>query len=244
MNFNNGCIQSTISFTAVDLNNTGITSWTWVFDDGTTAFGNTSSHTYNNTGIFPVKLVALNSAGCLSDTLTNGVIVYSTNANAGRDTTVTAGQSVRLNGSGGISYSWTPIQYLNNPNIPNPTAILNSTQTFTLRAYTPEGCESFARVTIYVNNTAVIYLPNAFTPNGDGLNSIYKALPIGIKEFKYLKIFNRFGEEVFYNNDYSKGWDGTWKGAPQGNGVFVVMASGVDFRGNIVNSQGTLILLR
>ena len=87
-------------------------------------------------------------------------------------------------------------------------------------------------------------MPNAFTPNGDTWNEVYRGKPVGIKDFKYLKIFNRYGEEVFSTTDYLKGWDGTWKGKKQGNGVYVVIARGVDYRGLVVERQGTVMLIR
>ena len=53
-----------------------------------------------------------------------------------------------------------------------------------------------------------IYVPTAFTPNGDNLNDVVKAIPVGMKQFNYFVIFNRWGQKVFYTTDPSKGWDG------------------------------------
>ena len=244
MNFNNACKPATVNFAGTELNSTGVTSWTWIFDDGTTVNSINAQHTYNNSGIFPVKLVAMSGTGCRSDTVIKQIIIYSTNANAGNDTTVAAGQPFQLHGSGGISYLWSPAQYLNDPTLPNPVAILHLTQVFTLKAFTPEGCETYAQVKISVVNGSEIYLPGAFTPNGDVLNSTYKALPVGISKFKFLRIYNRFGQQLFATTDYTKGWDGTWKGAPQATGVYVAIASGIAYTGFEVNSKGTFVLLR
>ncbi len=106
------------------------------------------------------------------------------------------------------------------------------------------GCESFDDITIQVYQAPEIYLPNAFTPNGDGLNDLYKGKPVGIREFKYLKIFNRFGQQVFYTTDFLNGWDGTFNGKQQNSGVYVVIASGIDYRGLVVERQGTVMLIR
>ena len=151
---------------------------------------------------------------------------------------------MQLQASGGTGYEWTPASGLNNPFIYNPLAILTGTQiyTYVVRAYTPLGCQSFDTIKIQVYQAPEIYLPNAFAPNG--INRIYRGLPVGIKEFKYLKIFNRYGQQIFYTTDVTKGWDGTWKGKPQNNGVYVVIASGVDYRGIVVNRQGTVMIIR
>jgi hypothetical protein len=69
-------------------------------------------------------------------------------------------------------------------------------------------------------------------------------MPVGIKEFRYLKIFNRFGQQVFYSTDMTKGWDGTFKGKAQGSGVYVVIASGIDYRGLVVDRQAAVLLIR
>jgi len=73
---------------------------------------------------------------------------------------------------------------------------------------------------------------------------VYRGIPIGIKTFNFLRIYNRYGQEVFASKDPNKGWDGTYKGSRQGSNVFVVMASGYDFRGNLVERQGTMMLIR
>lgn len=244
MVFKNACKQTPVNFTASDLNGTGITGWTWIFDDGSTANGTVATHTYPVNGNFPVKLVAVSASGCASDTLTSFIIIYGTSAYAGRDTTAAPWQPIQLNGSGGISYSWSPAQYLNNSNSQSPVAVVSKTQSFILKAFTPEGCESYDTVVIKVFDGPEIYLPNAFTPNGDGLNDTYRGIPIGIKDFKFLRIYNRYGQEIFATTDPAKGWNGTWKGARQESGIYVVVASGIDFRGNPVDKQGTVMLIR
>jgi hypothetical protein len=69
-------------------------------------------------------------------------------------------------------------------------------------------------------------------------------LPVGIKTFRYLKIFNRYGQEIFYTTNPQVGWNGTWKGKAQSSGVYVAIASGVDYRGTVIDRQATFILIR
>ena len=59
---------------------------------------------------------------------------------------------------------------------------------------------------------AEIYIPNAFTPNGDGKNDLLKVFPVGFKSFDYVAVFNRYGEQVFFTKDWNQGWDGRVNG--------------------------------
>jgi PKD repeat protein len=241
--FTDGCKNDIISFTAID-NSATVTSWKWTFGDGAIANAKDTQHIYTAGGTYPVKLYATAANGCYSDSLQKNIVIYSTKAFAGNDTITPSNRPLQLQAGGGISYEWIPATGLNNPFIPNPIATLTGTQiyTYTLRAYTPLGCESFDDINIQVYQAPEIYLPNAFAPNG--INRIYRGLPVGIKEFRYLKIYNRYGQLVFYSTDITKGWDGTFKGKAQNSGVYVVMTSGIDYRGLVVDRQQTVMLIR
>lgn len=244
MNFSNACNQTPVAFTGTNINGTGITDWKWNYGDGNTGNGINTQHTYNKEGVYTVSLAAVSVNGCVSGILQKNIVIYSTRAFAGNDTIAAAGQPVQLHATGGINYTWTPATGLSNPNIADPVAVLNATQTFTVKAFTPQGCESFDDVTVKIYKGPDIYLPNAFTPNGDGLNDLYRGIPVGIQQFHFLKIFNRYGELVFYSTDHRKGWDGLWKGKKQEAGVFVVIASGTDFRNSLVNKKQSFVLVR
>lgn len=245
MNFSNACKLSPVDFTAAESTGTPIASWNWNFGDGVNGTGINTQHIYNNQGNYQVKLTATSVAGCSSDLLKRNISIYGSNAFAGNDTITAAGQPVQLHGSGGVSYLWSPgAGYLNDPSSPNPVAILYNSQTFLLKAYTPQGCESYDQVTITIYKGPDIYLPNAFTPNNDGLNDIYRGKPVGIASFSYLKIYNRYGQQLFYTEDYRKGWDGSWNGQQQENGTYIVVAAAVDFKGNPILKKQSFLLLR
>ena len=243
MNFKDACKNAPVDFTAVD-NSATVTQWKWVFGDGASAFTQNAQHSYTANGTYKVKLFATTANGCYSDSLVKDIVIYSTNVFAGNDTIAAAGQPVQLNASGGLGYTWTPSAPLNNPAIANPVAILSATQTFTVKAFTPEGCESFDDVTVKIYNGPDIYLPNAFTPNGDGVNDVFRGIPVGVKQFNYLRIFNRWGQLIFSTGDYNKGWDGTWQGQNQPGGVYIVLANAIDFKGNAISKRQNFVLIR
>jgi len=71
-------------------------------------------------------------------------------------------------------------------------------------------------------------MPSAFTPNGDGLNDVFRVkYPFTVSAFSFA-IFNRWGERVFQSNDITKGWDGTYNGTDQNAGAYVWMISFID----------------
>ncbi len=244
MSFANACKNTPVSFSAAEITSTGMVNWNWSFGDGASGTGISTQHVYIQNGSFPVSLQANSAAGCSSNLLIKNIIIYGTNAYAGQDTIAAAGQPVQLHASGGLSYLWSPGGYLNDAGIANPIAILSATQSFRLKAFTPEGCESYDTVIVKIYKGPDIYLPNAFTPNDDGLNDLLRGIPVGLQQFNWLRIFNRYGQEIFSTTDYHKGWDGKWKGQKQDNGVYVVIASGIDFRGNPINKKATVMLIR
>ena len=168
---------------------------------------------------------------------------------AGDDTAVLAGQPVPLdaidvNNSGFTQYVWSPASGLNNAAAQDPIAQITGNITYTVTATTNDGCSGTGSIIIAVVGSSNIVVPNAFTPNGDGHNDVLKVDAIGIHDFKYFSIFNRWGQEVFTTSNQGMGWDGTRGGQVQPAGVYVWAAMGLDFSGRTVLRKGTVILIR
>ena len=164
---------------------------------------------------------------------------------AGNDTIAVKGLPHQLYGAGGTNYTWSsPSANILNPFVKNPKAILNNDAIFYLKATDGVGCAGFDTVFVKVYDGPKYYIPNAFTPNGDGVNDIFRATPVGIANTIYFRVFNRYGELVFETNQWLKGWDGTYKGKPQPNDVYIWIVSGTDRNFNKVNEKGTVNLIR
>lgn len=167
---------------------------------------------------------------------------------AGRDTTVVVGQPLQLNASGGITYSWSPATGLSSTTIPNPIAnyTVGSNQIrYRLIAKDLGNCPDTAFLNVRVFQTAPsIFVPTAFTPNSDGKNDVIKPILAGIKELKYFRIFNRWGELVFETQQDGVGWDGKVNGQIQDTHVFVWTVSAVDYLDRPYFSKGLLTLIR
>lgn len=240
--FNNGCVKDTIRFGATA--NTPINAWVWGYGDGAIGSTQQTNYVYGISGTYPVTLYVRDTAGCFSDTLKRDIIISGTNASAGVDVVAAEGQPVQMQAGGGILYQWTPTTGLSNPTIANPIATLGQTTTYTVTAYTAQGCSSSDQVTVFVYKGPDIYVPNAFSPNGDGRNDVFRAIPVGITQFESLSVFNRYGQKIFFTSNASFGWDGTWQNKKQGQGTYVWMVSGIDFRGQQIFKKGTVLLIR
>jgi gliding motility-associated-like protein len=164
-----------------------------------------------------------------------------------RDTSIVVDQPLQLNGSGADFYEWSPPSGLNDPDISNPVALLSDSDSiqYILKVTSVAGCE--ARDTINVKVFKVkpdLFVPNAFTPNGDGMNDVFMPIPVGMKSLTYFKVYNRLGQLMFSTNKINKGWDGNFKGSPQSSGVFVWTAQGIDYLDKIITRKGNVTLIR
>ena len=203
----------------------------------------------SSTIIYHLKVKDAN--GCESKTADDVKITFTTSANIfiGNDTIVAMNKPFQLNAIdltniGFNSFTWSPTYGLNNPFIKNPVAILDREITYTLQATAANHCAGTAEINIKVFRGAEIFVPNSFTPNGDGLNDLLKPIPIGLKEFHYLKIFNRFGQLLFTTTDPAKGWDGKINGAEIGYGTFIWIGEGLDYKGNLIMRKGATNIIR
>jgi gliding motility-associated-like protein len=174
------------------------------------------------------------------------IIVEKLVADAGpSDTAIVVNQPLQLNGTGAQFYLWTPSTGLNDPNISNPVAVLTESQKYTLQVKSLAGCTAEDTIHVFVYKVLPdLYVPGAFTPNGDGKNDIFRPIPIGIEKLHYFKVYNRLGQLIYSTTIQKQGWDGTFKGKPQDPGVFVWTAEAVDYLGKTVFKKGIVTLIR
>ena len=89
-----------------------------------------------------------------------------------------------------------------------------------------------------------IYVPRVFTPNGDGTNDLLKPILVGIADFHYFSIYNRWGNMIFTTQDPNQGWDGTFKGVQQPVETYLWIAEGIDTNGRKIVQKGMVSLVR
>lgn len=163
---------------------------------------------------------------------------------AGNDTVASIGVPHQLFGSGGTKYLWSPSNVLNNPLLQNPLATLQNDTRFNLLVKDTLGCIGTSSVLIKTYKGTKYYVPNAFTPNGDGVNDVFRGVAPGIQATFYFKIFNRWGLLVYESKDVQKGWDGTYMGMLQPTAVYVWIIKGLDVNSKPVELRGTVTLIR
>jgi len=167
-------------------------------------------------------------------------------ANAGpSDTSVVLGEPLMLRGTGGATYLWDPPTWLNNPFVQRPVALPQTDIKYLLTATSPGGCIGTDTILVHLFKIDPdMYVPTAFTPNGDGNNDILRPILLGMKELRYFRVYNRFGNMVYSTTDIGKGWDGTYQGKGQDPATFVWMAEGVTYKGERKQKKGYAVLIR
>ncbi len=161
------------------------------------------------------------------------------------DTSVVLGQPLQLGASGSINYSWSPITWLDNPLIRNPISLPQNDITYTVRVSNNVGCFDDASVRVRVFRIKPdLLVPNAFTPNGDGNNDIFKPIPIGMKSVDIFRVYNRWGQMLYSGTGNGSGWDGKFAGKKQDMATYVWYAEGVDYLNNKLKRKGSVILVR
>lgn len=375
-----------------------ISSWRWSFGDGATSTQQHPQHSYSGAGPYSVKLVVNYTAGCTDSTTRNVTAPFIPFADAGNDTGICLGKSIQIFATGGVSYSWLPTTYLDdpsssspksspqdtidytvtvthamgctdkdtvrvnllpgseltvtppedsvcrgaqvklkvtgaktyswipansmdNPTSSTPTATVRGSGSWIVLAIDSAGCQSTDSAVIgvyppfgvlatanppgftcknneinlsatgavdyiwhpgdlfrdstdnrqtvnvweetlfYVDGISehgcvnrdsivvgpdldiVIFMPNAFTPNGDGANDKIKPLLICDFELDEYHVYNRYGQQVFFTKTKGEGWDGTFKGKLQKSATFFYMILGRNHLGDRVMVKGDFTLL-
>jgi gliding motility-associated-like protein len=147
-------------------------------------------------------------------------------------------------------WHWTPPFGLNCTVCPQPDMTVGKSVVYTARVSNDGGCMAQDKVTVTPVCTGEnVFIPNTFSPNGDGQNDEFYPRGRGIALIKSMRLFNRWGELVyemkdFAPNDRLKGWDGSYKGAPLTPDVYVYMVDVVCDNNVIFNLKGNVTLLR
>lgn len=192
------------------------------------------------------KVVLTNQYGC-KDSAQVVINVYKkATANAGPDKVILIGDTALLQGSvsgTAVNYSWSQNNTLSNVTSLQPAAFPVLQMTYTLNAVSSVGCGSAsddAIVKVYKD----VLMPNAFTPNKDGLNDIFHVLPLENYELLSFTVYSRWGSMVFSTANATIGWDGTFKNIPQATGVYVYYLEMKSRSGKKISRKGTVLLIR
>lgn len=246
------CEGTQVTFTAQTANEGQGASFQWMVNgvktaDTTKTF--TSATLKNGDAVHSV--LKTKNACSVSPEISSNTIAIKVNplpqvSLASKDTTVLAGSTLQLKANALANtslYRWLPETYLVSPQSlvthtrPLPAGIIN----FLFEAISHAGC--VLKKGVHVTVIQPLLMPNAFTPNGDGVNDVFRIPPhsdINLKEFA---VFDRWGNKIFQTKDSSKGWDGSYNKATLG-GTYVYLIRGKNSAQKEVTIKGTVTLIR
>ncbi|MCX6257203.1 MAG: gliding motility-associated C-terminal domain-containing protein [Bacteroidia bacterium] len=147
----------------------------------------------------------------------------------------------------GLTYHWLPLTGNPDPSSQNPVLSPLQTTTYYVTVSDSYGCERFDSITIVVKdvlcNDLYVFVPNAFTPNGDKVNDVLYVQSVVVKDL-YFAVYDRWGEKVFETTDVAKGWNGTFRGQALDPAVFVYYLKATCLNGRVFEKHGNITLIR
>ncbi len=229
----------------------GTGPYTFSWSTGSTSVFGVDSSTVEAllAGTYTVTLT--DAVGCTATALARISDFATFRIDARPDTSIHLGQSVQLlANTGAVTYLWSPANLLNDSAIYNPLATPTASTVFTVTVTDAGGCRfsDSVLVTIDINvncDTLSIFMPTAFSPNGDGHNDVLyvRGIQTCITNM-LLQIFDRWGELVFQTETIANGWDGTFRGQKLNEGVFAYYLTGSLANGRTISKKGNITLLR
>lgn len=236
----NVCVGAKISF-SIDTISTSVYQYYWDFGDGNILKNiPTPIHVYDNPGSYTVKFVAL-SKYCDSTVIYKNIdVIPYPNLNLGKDTAICPGITdpiliTDINNPNAI-YKWSTGETSNSILVTQPGIYWASSQ---------GKCVTTDSITIF--RDCYLNIPNAFSPDGDGLNDFFiprEILSSGLTKFT-MNIYNRWGELLFTTSNIDgRGWDGKYNGVPQPLGTYIYLIT-AEFKNGVQKTfNGNITLIR
>lgn len=223
-----GCEDFLVNFTENSLiNNATIVNWLWDFGDGNFTYTQNPNHTYTDSGSYYPNLQVTTSDGCVfSDTMQFPIVVYpkpiADFTYSPQPVTITYPTVEFADQSTGAQFwQWDFGDFASSvqqsPTHTYPDTGLYPVEQIVINQY---GCRDTFDLDLRIEAVFTYFIPNAFTPNGNGENEFFMGYGDGIKDFS-MYIFDRWGNLIFETHDQNKGWDGTSGGQPCQEDVYV-----------------------
>ncbi|MFA6515678.1 MAG: gliding motility-associated C-terminal domain-containing protein, partial [Bacteroidia bacterium] len=244
-----GCLPLYVTFSGND--NTGGVTYLWDFGDGSFSSKPNPEYVYTKPGTYQLKVKAINSSGCKDSASTTVKAHHSPKAQfdythqneiiyAEEDTVHFINKSF-----GGNRYLW-ELGEGNTDSVFNTKHTYNKPGIYNVYLQTIDtlsGCTSVVTKSLEVNVHELVFVPNAFTPNGDGINDLLYLGLYNITEFE-LSIYDRWGGLIFKSTDINNQWDGTYHGNPVQTDVYVYLLHARGLQGKYFAQTGHITLIR
>ena len=154
---------------------------------------------------------------------------------------VLPGQTVTLNVTGTPPFTWTPATGLSCTECSSPSALIDSNRVYYIQVADSDGC--YASDSIKIDVLPTLYIPDAFTPNGDGLNDIFRPKFTGYKSIE-VYIFDRWGQLIYHWATLDGGWDGTVNGRKVQEDTYVYLINAITYYGYTYKKIGNVTVIR
>lgn len=246
-----GCVPLSVDFSDASANTVSGTTWSWDFGSAGSATGTSASTTFAEQGLYDVRLTVTNPGGCVSEKVVSALVDAWPNPVSAFETTpevvsmknpkvnfhsTSAGESLSFlwNTGDGITYSDSAFTH---------TYADSGYYQASLTVINKYGCPDVFEKTIFISPRYMLRIPNAFTPNGDGLNDEFKVNGNGVKEFR-INIYNRWGALVYTSNDINESWKGETSGNKTLPGSYIYHIFFRDENDEVSEYQGSFFLMR
>lgn len=250
-----GCGPLCVNFTATSASN--CVSSAWQFGDGNTGTGSSAVNCYTLSGSYDVTYTCTDANGCVGSTTTASMINVTQTPTASFAIVPSGTIQVEQSGtqvcmtdlsSGAVWWNWilTEPSGTQTSTLPAPCFTISDTgsYTVTLIIRNNDGCTDTTVLTFNAENPCTdLFVPSAFSPNGDNQNDILFVYGSCIN-FMQFEIYNRWGERVFISTNPDNGWDGTWRGQPCESAVFTYVLTGQMDDGTAIEMQGNISLIK
>jgi gliding motility-associated-like protein len=230
-------------FTDLSTPTDSIRLWNWTLGDGSTSTVQNPVKRYTQPGKYNVQLTVISKAGCVSNPFDKQVIVYLQPViDAGPSFVVQQGTFItfnaKANDSSVLSFSWTPAIDFINPNVLRASLVANRDETYKLVATGQGDCSAEDFVTVKIFKP--VKVPNAFTPNNDGINDKWVLDNLADYQGATVEIYNRYGQMV-YRTTSAQAWDGTFKGTPLPVATYYYI---IDLKNGFAPLKGSVTIIR
>jgi gliding motility-associated-like protein len=200
------------------------------------------------------RVVGYGADNCFTDTAEVRVnVIPLPTVFAGSDTIIGVAEPLQLRPQVSAdvrSYAWTPSTFLSCTNCPTPTTTPTTPIQYRITVSNAFGCSASDDISITLRcSPDDVFIPNTFTPNGDGTNDLFYPRGRGVRTVEFLRIYNRWGEMVYERkgfalNDRTAAWDGTYKGERLASGVFVYTTRMICENNEVIELKGSIMIAR
>jgi gliding motility-associated-like protein len=227
--------------TSVVLNGSGGSTYLWQPASGLS--DTTSSATTASPVDSTVYILTVSNGQCKDYDTINVFVWKKPWADAGADQKIYDGTTVQLDGRIGgtdVTFYWSPEYNISSTDTLSPFVNPSTDTTYTLHVLSDKGCESAAD-DVFIRVYKKVTVPNAFSPNNDGINDTWKVDKLVTYPESVTSVFNRYGQQVFHCNGYEVEWDGTYEGLPLPVGTYYYT---IDLKTGLGNPSGWVVILR